>query len=211
MSNEPLSSSGYIKHHLTNLAYGQKEDGTWGIATSTSEATDMGFWVFHLDTLGFSVGLGVLFSFLFYFAAKKAHSRVPVGWLNFVEWIIEFINETVKESFKSKNNLIAPLSLTIITTTNLAKGTIETVDTPTNTYPNDHIYDTEAAHFYSGIKHKQNKKITILKIISDNKQNPISKLKKDMVQKLILQNINKLKSCIMKNNTSKYNKQNIGA
>ena len=41
------NSSEYIKHHLTNLVYGQHPDGSWGIAKSAAEAAEMGFWKFH--------------------------------------------------------------------------------------------------------------------------------------------------------------------
>ncbi|RLA07441.1 MAG: F0F1 ATP synthase subunit A [Gammaproteobacteria bacterium] len=113
MSTETLTTSEYIKHHLTNLAVGQRADGSWDIAKSTADAGEMGFWVLHLDTLGFSILLGIIFSAFFYFVARKAHAGVPHGVLNFVEWVVEFIENTVKESFKAKNTLIAPLSLTV--------------------------------------------------------------------------------------------------
>ncbi|MEE9160936.1 MAG: F0F1 ATP synthase subunit A, partial [Gammaproteobacteria bacterium] len=32
MSSEGLTSSAYIKHHLTNLTFGQHSDGSWGFA-----------------------------------------------------------------------------------------------------------------------------------------------------------------------------------
>src|SRR3990167_1462198 len=57
------SSSDYIKHHLTNLVFGQKADGTWGLAHDAAEAAQMGFWKFHVDSLGWSFGLGILFLF----------------------------------------------------------------------------------------------------------------------------------------------------
>ena len=38
MSAEALTTSGYIKHHLTNLTYGE------------------GFWAFHLDSLNCRLG-----------------------------------------------------------------------------------------------------------------------------------------------------------
>ena len=113
MSSETLTSSEYIKHHLTNLTYGQFPDGTWGLAHTAQEAKEMGFWAFHLDTLGFSIVLGLLFLFLFRKVAKYASEGVPGGLQNCVEWIIEFIDNSVRSSFSAKNDVVAPLALTI--------------------------------------------------------------------------------------------------
>ena len=113
MASETLTSSEYIKHHLTNLTYGQLPDGTWGFAHSAEEASSMGFWAFHVDTLGWSVVLGLLFIYIFHKAAKQATAGVPSGLQNFAESIIEFIDDSVRGSFSGRNPLIAPLALTI--------------------------------------------------------------------------------------------------
>ena len=113
MSGEALTSAEYIKHHLQNLTFGQHPDGTWGIAHGVEEAKEMGFWALHLDTLGFSIGLGVLFLYIFHRAAKQATADVPSGLQNFAEWVVEFIEDTVKSSFSGRNPLVAPLAFTI--------------------------------------------------------------------------------------------------
>jgi len=113
MSGEALTSSDYIKHHLQNLTYGQHPDGSWGIAHGAAEAKEMGFWAFHVDTLGFSIGLGLLFMFIFRRAARRATADVPHGLQNFAEWIVEFIEDSVKGSFSGRNPLVAPLAFTI--------------------------------------------------------------------------------------------------
>jgi F-type H+-transporting ATPase subunit a len=113
MSGEVLTSAEYIRHHLTNLTFGQHPDGSWGIAHGLEEAREMGFWAIHLDTMGFSIGLGVLFLYIFRRAAKSATAEVPSGLQNFAEWIVEFIEATVKGSFSGRNPLIAPLAFTI--------------------------------------------------------------------------------------------------
>jgi F-type H+-transporting ATPase subunit a len=113
MSGEALTSAEYIKHHLQNLTFGQHPDGTWGIAHGVEEAREMGFWALHVDTLGFSIGLGVLFLYIFHRAAKQASADVPSGLQNFAEWIVEFIEDTVKGSFSGRNPLVAPLAFTI--------------------------------------------------------------------------------------------------
>ncbi len=107
------SSGEYIKHHLTNLTFGQKADGSWGIAHSAQDLQEMGFWSINLDTMGFSIALGVLFLWGFRRVAKKASTDVPSGWQNFVEMIIEFIDESVRGSYSGKSRLVAPLALTI--------------------------------------------------------------------------------------------------
>jgi len=113
MSGEVLTSAEYIRHHLQNLTFGQHPDGSWGIAHGVEEAKEMGFWALHLDTLGFSIGLGVLFLYIFRRAAKQATADIPSGLQNFAEWVVEFIEVTVKGSFSGRNPLIAPLAFTI--------------------------------------------------------------------------------------------------
>jgi len=109
----PHSSAEYIKHHLTNLTYGQHADGGWGMAHGAEDLAAMGFWSINVDSMLFSIGLGVLFLWGFRKAAKSATVGVPGGWQNFVEWIVEFIDENVRGSFSGKNPLIAPLALTV--------------------------------------------------------------------------------------------------
>jgi len=113
MSAEAHTSTEYIKHHLQNLTYGQHADGSWGIAQTSQEAKDMGFMAINLDTMGFSILLGVVFLFFFHKVAKSAATGVPGGLQNFVEWIVEFIDSSVKSSFTARNALVAPLALTI--------------------------------------------------------------------------------------------------
>jgi len=112
MAQGELTASAYIKHHLQNLTFGQHPDGTWGIAHGAEQAKEMGFWAFHVDTLGFSFVLGALFLFIFAKAAKRATVDAPSGLQNFIESVIDFIDENVRGSFKGKNPMVAPLALT---------------------------------------------------------------------------------------------------
>ncbi|MCM0613860.1 F0F1 ATP synthase subunit A [Marinobacter sediminum] len=119
------SASEYIQHHLQNLTYGklpagyERTDGTvlqeaqWTMAHNAAEASDMGFMAVHVDSLGWSVALGVIFLFLFRLAAKRVTSGQPGGLQNFVEVMVEFVDQSVKETFHGKNKVIAPLALTI--------------------------------------------------------------------------------------------------
>jgi F-type H+-transporting ATPase subunit a len=113
MSAAPANSAEYIEHHLTNLTFGQHADGHWGFAHSAGEAAEMGFWAINVDSMLFSIGLGVLFLWSFRKAAKTATADVPGAWQNFVEWVVEFVDESVRGSFSGKNPLVAPLALTI--------------------------------------------------------------------------------------------------
>jgi F-type H+-transporting ATPase subunit a len=113
MSGEAHTSGDYIKHHLQNLTFGQHPDGTWGIAHGVEEVKAMGFWSINLDSMLISIFLGLLFVLLFRAAAKKATAGVPGGLQNFVEWVVEFIDNSVRGSFSHKNALVAPLALTV--------------------------------------------------------------------------------------------------
>ena len=112
MESGELTSSAYINHHLQNLTYGKFPDGHWGFAENAIEAKEMGFMAFHVDTLGFSFVLGALFLFLFAKAAKRASIDTPSGFQNFIESIIDFIDNNVRGSFNGQNPMVAPLALT---------------------------------------------------------------------------------------------------
>ena len=105
------TGSEYIKHHLTNLTFGKDpSDGVWKLAQSAQEAQEMGFYAIHVDSMGWSIGLGIIFITLFSMVAKKASTGIPGGLQNAVEIIIEFIDSNVKDTFSHKNKLIAPMA-----------------------------------------------------------------------------------------------------
>jgi len=108
-----LTSGDYIRHHLTNLTFGPKADGGWGIAHSSEEAAQMGFWAVNLDSLFWSFAMGALFLWFFSRVAKKVTAGIPTATQGFVEMVIEFIDDNVQSSFSGKNDVIAPLALTI--------------------------------------------------------------------------------------------------
>ena len=118
MSAAPETSAEYIKHHLTNLTFGKfpeghEHAGHWGFAHSMQDAASFGFWSVNVDSMLFSIALGLFFIWIFRKAAKTATAGVPGSWQNFVEWVIEFIDDSVRGSFSGKNMLVAPLALTI--------------------------------------------------------------------------------------------------
>lgn len=126
MAGENQTVSEYIVHHLTNLTWGKLpegylrydgsivgEGGAWVMAHGGAEASAMGFTAIHVDSMLWSIGLGVIFSLMFWGLARRANSGVPTGFHNFLEMIVEFVGNTVRDTFHGRNPLIAPLALTI--------------------------------------------------------------------------------------------------
>lgn len=116
------TSQEYIQHHLTNSALGYHPDHGFGFAANIAHDTglptsqvigEMGFWAIHIDSMFWAVALGVLMIWGLKKAAAQATAGVPSGWLNFVEMVVEFVDNNVKETFHGKSNLIGPLALTI--------------------------------------------------------------------------------------------------
>ena len=106
------TSAEYIQHHLTNLVCGKADDG-W--TCDHSLVDEMGFWAFHVDSLGWSIFLGFVFIGLFRLGIPKLSTEAPTGIQNFVEMCVEFVNENVQSIFTSaKNNLIGPMALTVL-------------------------------------------------------------------------------------------------
>lgn len=85
----------YICHHLKHLQVGSK------------------FWSVNLDSMFFSITLGILFLVIFRKITKNATSGVPGKLQTFVEIIIGFVDSNVRDMFHGKSRLIAPLALTI--------------------------------------------------------------------------------------------------
>ncbi len=113
MASETQTSAEYIQHHLTNLTFGQLPDGSWGLAHTAEEAVAMGFNSIHVDSMLWSNITGIIFSTVFYAAARKATAGVPGGLQNFVEMVVDFIDDITSSIFSYKNTLIAPMALTI--------------------------------------------------------------------------------------------------
>ena len=112
-ASETITSSEFIRHHLTNLTFGQHPNGSWGIAHNATEAAQMGFVAVHVDSLFWSFVLGASFLWIFRQVAVQISTGVPESLQNFCEWIIEFIDENVRASFNGKNDLVAPMALTL--------------------------------------------------------------------------------------------------
>jgi F-type H+-transporting ATPase subunit a len=104
----PQSSGDYIQHHLQNLQICKTDNGEW--LWNQCAGNPMAI---NVDSMFWSLFLGIIFIWLFGYAAKKASPETPTKFQAFVEIVIDFIDSSVKDTFHGKSNLIAPLALTI--------------------------------------------------------------------------------------------------
>lgn len=109
MAAEEVTLSGHIQHHLTNAKMCSTDTGL----AFNKACTDSGFWTWHIDTLAWSIGLGLIFLWIFRSAAKKSTLGVPRKFQCFIEMVVEFVGDNVRDTFHGKSKLIAPLALTI--------------------------------------------------------------------------------------------------
>lgn len=98
-------SSSYILHHLTYL----KLD----LQTMTINPEATGFWVLNLDSVIFSVVLGLLFIGMFLPVARRANSGVPARFQNFIELCTGFVDRQVNDAFHTKSSFVAPMALLV--------------------------------------------------------------------------------------------------
>jgi F-type H+-transporting ATPase subunit a len=101
-------SSAYIQHHLQNLQACKAESGEWVWNQCAGN-----FWAINVDSMFWSVLLGLIFVVLFRNVAKKTSSDKPGKWQAFVEIVVEMVDSSVKDTFHGTSRLIAPLALTI--------------------------------------------------------------------------------------------------
>jgi F-type H+-transporting ATPase subunit a len=104
----PQTSGEYIQHHLQNLQVCKDEAGEWVWNTCAGNVSAI-----NVDSMFWSVFLGVLFIGFFWNAARKAKQAKPGRFQALVEIIVEFVDSSVKDTFHGKSSLIAPLGLTI--------------------------------------------------------------------------------------------------
>lgn len=90
--------TGYIKHHLTHL---------------TVDVGHGGFWALHLDSVFFNLLLAFLLILVLSIVARRATSGVPGKFQAFVELLVEFVDDMVKDTFHGQSKFIAPLAITI--------------------------------------------------------------------------------------------------
>jgi F-type H+-transporting ATPase subunit a len=104
----PQTSSEYITHHLQNLQVCKDEAGEWVWNHCSGN-----FWTINVDSMFWSVFLGTVFFFLFRAIAKKSSVAKPSKLQAALEFVVEVVDGSVKDTFHGKSRLIAPLGLTI--------------------------------------------------------------------------------------------------
>jgi F-type H+-transporting ATPase subunit a len=112
-ANGGLTSAGYIQHHLKNLTVCQTEQGWQWSSAENGYICDGNFMAIHVDSIGWSVALGIFFLWLFRSVAKKATIENPGKLQSFIEMVVEFVDKSVKDTFHGRSPVIAPLALTI--------------------------------------------------------------------------------------------------
>ena len=109
MAAEEVTLSSHIQHHLTNAKMCSTDTGL----AFNKACADSGFWTWHIDTLAWSIGLGLIFLWIFRSAANKSTTGVPGKFQCFIEMIVELVASNVRDTYHGNSKLIAPLALTI--------------------------------------------------------------------------------------------------
>ena len=103
------TGSEYIQHHLQNLQL-CKVDNEWVWNECAGR-----FWAINVDSVLFSIILGLFLTILFRYVASTATKGKPGKLQAFVEILLDFVDGSVKDSFhKGANRVIAPLALTLV-------------------------------------------------------------------------------------------------
>jgi F-type H+-transporting ATPase subunit a len=101
---EATTASEYIVHHLTHLN------------TAGKQQTVIADWsIINIDTLFYSISLGILAVFLLWRAARGATSGVPGRFQAAVEIVVEMVADQAKSIIHSEQSrrFVAPLALTV--------------------------------------------------------------------------------------------------
>lgn len=101
------SAGEYIVHHLQNLTV-CRADGAW-----VWNQCEGKFYAVNVDSMFFAILLGLVFLTLFGRVAKRATTGVPGKLQTMVEIVVGFVDQSVRETFHGKSNVIAPLALTL--------------------------------------------------------------------------------------------------
>src|SRR6476659_5251671 len=94
------TASEYIVHHLGHFSTHHQE-----------KIVD--FSIINMDTLFWSITMGVIGCLVMWLAARKATSGVPGRFQAFVEIIVEMVEEQSKAIVHGDRRFIAPLALTV--------------------------------------------------------------------------------------------------
>jgi F-type H+-transporting ATPase subunit a len=94
------TASEYIVHHL-------------GHFSTKPQVKIVDFYVINMDTVFWSVAMGVLGCLVMYMAARRATAGVPGRMQAFVEMIVEMVDDQAKSIVHGDRRFIAPLALTV--------------------------------------------------------------------------------------------------
>ncbi|HJV53511.1 MAG TPA: F0F1 ATP synthase subunit A [Noviherbaspirillum sp.] len=94
------TASEYIVHHLGHLSTHHQE-----------KIVD--FSIINMDTVFWSIAMGVVGCLLMWLAARKATSGVPGRFQAFVEMVVEMVEDQSKSIVHGDRTFIAPLALTV--------------------------------------------------------------------------------------------------
>jgi len=101
-ANTAPTASEYIIHHLGHLT-----------TTGKPQKDIVDFSVMNLDTMFWSLSMGLLVIFILWSVAKKATSGVPGRLQAAVEIVVEMVEEQSKSIVHGNRQFIAPLALTV--------------------------------------------------------------------------------------------------
>ena len=101
-SNTAPTASEYIIHHLGHLT-----------TTGKPQEQIIDFSVINLDTLFWSLAMGLLVVFVLASVARRATSGVPGRLQAAVEFVVEMVEEQSKSIVHGNREFIAPLALTV--------------------------------------------------------------------------------------------------
>jgi F-type H+-transporting ATPase subunit a len=94
------TASEYIVHHLGHFSTNHQE-----------KIVD--FSIINMDTLFWSVAMGIVGCLVMYMAARRATAGVPGRMQAFVEMIVEMVDDQAKSIVHGDRSFIAPLALTV--------------------------------------------------------------------------------------------------
>ena len=96
------SASEYIFHHLNNLT-----------STGVKQVKIIDFSVFNVDTLVFSLAMGLITVLILALVARRVTSGVPGRLQAAIEILIEMVDSQAKAIVHGDRSFIAPLALTV--------------------------------------------------------------------------------------------------
>ena len=94
------TASEYIVHHLGHLS-------------NKAQASTVDFSVYNIDTIFWSITMGVVGSLLMWLAARRATSGVPGRFQAAVEILVEMVEDQSKAIVHGDRRFIAPVALTV--------------------------------------------------------------------------------------------------